>query len=294
MLDLSYLDIRGNIKKEQETANSYVIREPGNYCLPLVYGNSKDQVCEVVSAELVNWDSSRDIIGRISTDGEYLNFIVKVVPDSGANYIVAVKNKDGRILWSWHIWLWKDELIDSDHGLLLDTDLATKKIGKHRVVWFYQWGRKDPLYPNLPKARIWRADSINCIGNPCTYMTSSITPICNWGNEKTVFDPCPPGYKVPNSSIFHIFKKREILIDKRCLRVGNLIFWKTGFRGIGTRKLINGIYMFVPGLVEESTGRYWSSSKEIDLRISTMYETTATYEISSYLNGFAIRPQKIT
>ena len=46
MIDLSYRDIFGNLRDKQETANSYVISKPGNYCFPLIYGcgikDSKD------------------------------------------------------------------------------------------------------------------------------------------------------------------------------------------------------------------------------------------------------------
>ena len=38
MIDLSYRDIFGNLRDKQETANSYVISKPGNYCFPLIYG----------------------------------------------------------------------------------------------------------------------------------------------------------------------------------------------------------------------------------------------------------------
>lgn len=39
-IDLSYRDINGNVLATQNTANCYVIKEPGTYKLPLVYGNA--------------------------------------------------------------------------------------------------------------------------------------------------------------------------------------------------------------------------------------------------------------
>ena len=38
--DLSKLNIYGEEIKKRETANCYVISSPGDYCFPLVYGNS--------------------------------------------------------------------------------------------------------------------------------------------------------------------------------------------------------------------------------------------------------------
>ena len=39
-IDLSYRDINGNVLATQNTANCYVIKEPGTYKFPLVYGNA--------------------------------------------------------------------------------------------------------------------------------------------------------------------------------------------------------------------------------------------------------------
>ncbi len=39
-IDLSYRDINGKVLATQNTANCYVIKEPGTYKLPLVYGNA--------------------------------------------------------------------------------------------------------------------------------------------------------------------------------------------------------------------------------------------------------------
>lgn len=39
-IDLSYRDINGNVLATQNTANCYVIKEPGTYKIPLVYGNA--------------------------------------------------------------------------------------------------------------------------------------------------------------------------------------------------------------------------------------------------------------
>ena len=109
---------------------------------------------------------------------------------------------------------------------------------------YYQWGRKDPMYPsngtssNVIKATIFggsgalvtaisiaNASTIaNCIQNPTTYykdngnynwsttrydnlwnynVTSSINTDLTVG--KTIYDPCPPGFKVPGRNAFSGF-----------------------------------------------------------------------------------------
>ena len=163
-----------------ETANSYVISKPGEYCFPLVYGNAllnnkpneksytklggelqadfydyrdniitrpeiPDKICET---KILVWDSSREFVHDLRTENDYIKFRITYVPDDGANYILGVLDWSGKVVWSWHIWLWKDELKDQDVGngyKVLNVNFGMK--GDR--AWFYQWGRKDPINPFL-------------------------------------------------------------------------------------------------------------------------------------------------
>lgn len=89
----------------------------------------------------------------------------------------------------------------------------------------YQWGRKDPIigaYQILNEKDIARSygrewtyvksdASIGTIGytvqNPTTFITKSsgsndwlygTHDSTRWGSEKTIYDPCPPGWRVPD------------------------------------------------------------------------------------------------
>ena len=180
MVDLSYRDIQGNLQEKQETANSYVISKPGEYCFPLIMGNGiKDgktnyiaftnqrlsekqadfydyldriitspEIIGSKSVNIISWDSSREFIKYLRIEGDYIKFLITNVPEDGANYVIGVKDENEIIMWSWHIWLWGKELenLKVDKYELLNTNLAAKVTvtGELRS-WYYQWGRKDPV-----------------------------------------------------------------------------------------------------------------------------------------------------
>ena len=175
MIDLSYRDIQGDLQEKQETANSYVINKPGEYCFPLIMGNGikegrtnylaftnqglsekqsdfYDYLDRVItspeliggkSVSIISRDSSREFIKDLDIKGDYIKFLITNIPEEGANYVIAVIDATSRISWSWHLWLWKNKLEDIKIGKykILNTNLATK--GNRS--WFYQWGRKDPI-----------------------------------------------------------------------------------------------------------------------------------------------------
>lgn len=278
MIDLSYIDIHGNRTGAQETANSYIIREPGNYCLPLVYGcgikNGKNNKAgytaygipegkeppsepgrgyfpyefldyknkpiqgpeikkQILGAKIISFDNSREIIKNLRIKSGYLEFSVLEIPEGGANYTLGALDKSSRVIWSWHIWLWKDELKDIEvmgSIKLLSENLGTFKTRSgQKYSWLYQWGRKDPLFPAYGHKKQKIKEEIYTIGeaiqNPdilvgdrmLNFWTDDskiqyIVPgmYCNLWNSKyweqkivkTIYDPCPPGYHVPEENAF--------------------------------------------------------------------------------------------
>lgn len=190
------------------------------------------------------------------------------VPLTGAagNALVAIKDAEGSILWSFHIWVSaaSDVACKTDTGgqyTLMDRNLGatsvddrsmtTEALVRNSFGLFYQWGRKDP-FPRLvhrtarvtansysaqlpftnsvqrsdrtigsisyairnPHRRIWLDN-----GSGCNWLSSYIGEL--WGfhysnssmdrlvkenqlrdGVKTVYDPCPAGYKV--ADIKHI------------------------------------------------------------------------------------------
>lgn len=125
-----------------ETANCYVISAPGTYKIPLIYGNARkaDGTLNTSSfqtantgtrilsnfinykgtaitdmllsssgdtpttAELVWSDAGANIVSSPAISGDFLTFEIKKDDLQQGNAVVAVKDADGLVMWSWHLW----------------------------------------------------------------------------------------------------------------------------------------------------------------------------------------------
>ena len=213
----------------------------------------KDTGVSAVSAsiEISDTDDIIDEIGITSYPNEdcrFLRFRVKQVPSTGANAVISIRNGANNIMWSWHIWLWKESLepveIRNHEGNsynILPVNLGSKYDSTgHLINWHYQWGRKDPMllpesYNSNNNHAYYGTTSYsveNCaasvaesIKNPCTfYKSGNYKYNNNWVQlnyyynfwdatcdsegatekviVKTIYDPCPRGFTVPNARVF--------------------------------------------------------------------------------------------
>lgn len=152
------------------------------------------------------------------------------------NALIAATNSEDKIIWSWHIWIPGSTIQTDTYGIydkaLMDRNLgalvATETGAVAAVESFgllYQWGRKDPFFG---AKRVDSSSYALCAGTPLSSTagdgsddSSKITlaqSIANptllghkqgkdwltpsdqklWKDaEKTIYDPCPPGYRVP-------------------------------------------------------------------------------------------------
>ena len=161
------------------------------------------------------------------------DFIILRTPETlhPGNALVAAKDAAGKILWSWHIWvpatavktanfggIMGVDLMDRNLGALVATEAGDAEIDPTSYGMMYQWGRKDPFtaagafkssspatYAGVPEevapGQILLEESI---ANPrllghinngdwCLVVNNEY-----WADaEKTLYDPCPPGYRVP-------------------------------------------------------------------------------------------------
>lgn len=151
--DLSLQDIYGN-PIAQSTANCYVVSAPGWYKFPAVYGNAlkegetneiayvskcqtqhalghfirhdgnpitapwiKDNGITLSDACLV-WQDALNLVSQVSFANDYVTFFVAPETIFQGNAVIAVRDSEGKIAWSWHIWV-----MDSP-----EQKLATKKV----------------------------------------------------------------------------------------------------------------------------------------------------------------------
>lgn len=167
----------------------------------------------------------------------------------------------------------------------------------------YQWGRKDPflgsssISDNIPaKSTIeWPSpvESTSSTGtidyavsNPVTLITfnrdnydwyytgSSSTDNTRWQSDKTIYDPCPAGYRVPDGGDYSVWSKAfggPESFDEDAYDSTNVGF-NFGSSGAGTKKLSNSVstcwypiagYLFYSDGALDDVGRlgyYWSCS----------------------------------
>lgn len=138
----------------QETANCYAINAPGTYKLPLVYGNAIKNDGDNSSAysnsaftdykgQRINtpyiyksyepgdaclvWSDGFYMFENVHLDEQKQWLIFSVNRDymQQANAILAVRDKEGKIMWSWHIWVTERNLVGTAHTLQDWTTSAT-------------------------------------------------------------------------------------------------------------------------------------------------------------------------
>ena len=216
------------------SANCYLISQEGNYKFKALKGNSADSVGDVSTVEVL-WESFGTkvkpevgdlIIPALFKEG-YVHFSTPETFANG-NAVIAAKDSEGNILWSWHIWCskegWKEQVYLNNAGTMMDRNLGATSATPGDVGalgLFYQWGRKDPFLGSSSisssvkalSTGTWETSSTQitnalAISNPTTFFTgsSNYLPDANWQSKKTAYDPCPAGWRVPDGGNNGIWK----------------------------------------------------------------------------------------
>ncbi len=146
-----------------ETANCYMVSAAGTYRFRPVKGNSATSVGSVASVSVL-WETDNTYtpvsVGNIIESVNYypsFNSVVFSTPGvfKEGNALIAAKDSEGNILWSWHIWC-TDAPADvalsygGQNTTFMDRNLgalsATQGDGLITHGLYYFWGRKDPFY----------------------------------------------------------------------------------------------------------------------------------------------------
>ena len=221
------------------TANCYIVTGAGTYVFPPVKGNSDESVGAVASVEVL-WESfgtsdapkKGDLISEVSFKNDMIYFSTNENFKRG-NALIAAKDEAGKILWSWHIWMTdqpEDQVYKNDAGTMMDRNLGATSAFPgdiYAIGLLYQWGRKDPFlgsssltesipakstlgeWPNSVKKTSSTGTIDYATANPTTFIYSDDdnltwmdTPMDYWDEIKTIYDPCPPGYRVASNSVW--------------------------------------------------------------------------------------------
>ena len=152
---------------------------------------------------------------------------------------------DGNVLWSWHIWCTDppaEQEYKNNAGIMLDRNIGATGAGIRDNCspgLLFQWGRKDPMIGLLVDA--WRYNHAAFVGDGLSVVFSDSTigtidyatkhpttfiryesPVTNydwyytgsaicdntrWMSSKTIYDPCPAGWRVPDGIGSSIWEK---------------------------------------------------------------------------------------
>ena len=233
------------------SANCYIISEAGLYKFKTVKGNSTTSVGSVASASIL-WETFGtdtapellDLISGFCYKDSYIAFQTADTFREG-NAVIAAKDADGNILWSWHIWLTdkpQSHVYNNDAGTMMDRNLGATSATPGDVGalgLLYQWGRKDPFlgsssirsstiaestitWPSAVSSNSSNGTIEYATAHPTTFITynssnydwyytgDSSTDNTRWTTSdkaKSIYDPCPAGWRVPDGGSNGIWSK---------------------------------------------------------------------------------------
>ena len=191
------------------------------------------------------WQTAENLIDVIFADG-LVRVVPNAKGVDGNALIAAYATDNTTILWSWHIWVTPYAKVldgtgtngyiytqtDSNHNTYewMDRNLGalnTYREDKNRNL-YYQWGRKDPFYDKTQNSAIssviTAADKGNALNfdvsvrNPTVFFQQQSGKSGTWHggsaaitnlwdpDTKTVFDPCPAGWRVPAKVAWEAYK----------------------------------------------------------------------------------------
>lgn len=256
------------------------------------------------------------------------------------NAVIAAEDASGTILWSWHIWLTdkpEDQVYNNGAGTMMDRNLGATSAAPGdagSLGLLYQWGRKDPfLGSSSISEEIEAASSITwpepvvsasstgtiayAVAHPTTfieydssnydwyYTGSGDTDNTRWQSRKTVYDPCPPGYRVPDGGDNGVWSKAfgtSSLFDDNTYDTVNGGF-DFGASGEGSRRLADADVCWYPAAGYKDDyygtlyntgydGNYWSCSPKGKYAY-TMYFYYYDYAFPAYSGqrafGYSVR-----
>ena len=182
-----------------------------------------------------------DLIKSVSYSDGYITFQTADAFKEG-NAVIAARNASGTILWSWHIWLTDQPgkcVYANNAGTMMDRNLGATSATPGDVGalgLLYQWGRKDPFlgsssiryaveakstitWPSAVSSSSSRGTISYATEHPTTFITyntnnddwyysgSSSTDNTRWQSTKTIYDPCPAGWRVPDGGSYGVWNK---------------------------------------------------------------------------------------
>ena len=310
------------------TANCYLIQGAGNYKFRSVIGNTDATVGNVKSVEVL-WESfgtdEMPNVGDLIASADYKDGYIRFkTPDNfrDGNAVIAAKNSKGTILWSWHIWCseegWQEQVYYNDVGTMMDRNLGATSATPGDVGalgLMYQWGRKDPFLGSSSissdvaalstgnwKVELRSEDSHTlCDMNSMTFYKSLRLHDSSWCSVKTVYDPCPVGWRVPDGGEDGVWKKAGFVSTQYDAEHKGFMFDSGETSPSAWYPLVGSMPSGIITLIFQ-IGLYWSCSVSHDtdgydtdgycLYFNVGFDTVIPSHTQEKYYGLAVRCQK--
>jgi hypothetical protein len=280
-------DVKSKVKYAA-ASNCYIVAPGAEIYIPVSRANEHNPSAisnnDVFDVEIV-WADTQDLFQVLASHGAGASgaIKIKIADNKSGNAVVAVK-VGGVIKWSWHIWvtdydphvnLWDPRTAGgttTQNIRFMDRNLGAVN---DCLGVYYQWGRKDPFQPHknwnfIDKNTLTTVE--NGIQNPNTFyikahmhwLTPEETNNDLWGgitNTKTIYDPCPAGFKVPHGGIGTASPWSGFPVTT----IGETgVTWGTSFWPYGGYRLSNGNFSLeLINLLEYGiNAAYWTATPE--------------------------------
>jgi len=267
-----------------------------------------------------------DLVDFVDYENEYVLFRTTPTFKEG-NAVIAVRDDLGNILWSWHIWLTdqpQEHVYNNNAGTMMDRNLGATSatlgdVGALGLL--YQWGRKDPFLGSsnigsnsTAKSTIsWPTKRTTdestgtidfVISHPTTFVMASSVPN-DWhysssdntlwttsDKTKSIYDPCPVGWRVPDGGSNGIWLKAgfdDATLDKTNKGMSFRISSPstTWYPASGSRNCNGGSLNDVG-----NCGRYWSASPRSNYAYYLYFYSSGSVDASddySRAHGLSVR-----
>ncbi len=322
-----------------KNANSYIINAPKTrYKIKAtVKGNSSQSISGTPASAAIIWQTSKNLLSSVMLDGDHISFTTTADENDDTkinkgNALIAVKDADENILWSWHLWLTdynpeEENITYADGSVMMDRNLGAMSNGSDDAYnsygMFYQWGRKDPLIMSDDATSTSNASTYNNLNNTVSFTTINCDEETGtiayttkfpmriikgaenndydwlyathdaslWSANKTMYDPCPAGWKVPENKVWNGIKETT---DGEFAGgwYFNINGQTTFYPAAGRRSFSKGVLTNVNHDGTPYTGYYWSTNSTSGNKSVGMYfniDNIDTAQANYRAGGFQIR-----
>ena len=201
-------------------ANCYIISEPGIYEIAakkvkgeIINGNSVDWLwASVEGGDIPSAVDINDMFSVMSYDQGIIKFRVGEKSKSlkEGNIILALKDDDDKILWTWHLWITDkpQDVMYENSKIFMDRNIGALSAGfvipgVDNYGFVYQWGRKDPFFGGnglVNEASSGLISPIFSVAEDNTVINNTVlweSNAARWGRTNTIYGDSEMAIRYP-------------------------------------------------------------------------------------------------